>query len=270
MAVIATFYDHVLDIARQENISTAEALSETRAVGVRLLETSFSNVKDRVAQVGRELSAAGLGISAMPAFFDFGSDLDFDSQAAPVVAAAKELGVPKLLVIPGFWQGEEAGHEAQTRHMVDGVNRLGELAAKAGLDMTMEDFDGITAPFSTSGGMLRFMDSCPGLSACFDTGNFRFMAEDELSAYEALRGRIGHVHLKDRGLTAEYGRDVLHAVDGVDLYPSPVGAGIIQIARVLELLRADGYDGVYTVEHYGADPMLRCLQKSVEWVRARV
>lgn len=267
MSVTATFYDHVLDAARQEKISMAEALAETRAMGFTLLETSFTNVQGRVREAGRELSAAGLGISAMPAFFNFGVDPDVEKQARPVIDVAKELDVPTLLVIPGFIQEDQGDPETQTLAMIDGVKRLEELAAQAGLGMTMEDFDGLAAPFSTSGGMLRFIEACPSLTATFDTGNFRFMAEDELSAYQALRRHIAHVHLKDRALAPQFGQDILHAVDGVDLYPCPVGAGSIRIPEILDLLKADGYQGIYTAEHYGADPMLECLRRSAQWLK---
>ena len=38
--VIATFYDHILDIAKQEGCSVQEALSEAKQLGVTALEVS--------------------------------------------------------------------------------------------------------------------------------------------------------------------------------------------------------------------------------------
>lgn len=270
MPILATFYDHILDISSQLSISTAEALQEARSLGISQLEVSFHNGDGHAQALSRELSAAGMGISAVPAYFSFGRDPDVAAQALPAFQLAKDLGADRLLVIPGFVQGSPKEAAAQTDAMIAAVARLGELAEKEGIRLTMEDYDNASAPFSTSAGMLRFLAACPQLTACFDTGNFRFMAEDVLCAYEALRKKIGHVHLKDRAYSPAYGEDGPQAADGVSLYPSPLGAGDLPVAQVLERLKADGYRGAYTIEHYGARDMLACLRASVAWLKPRL
>lgn len=267
--VIATFYDHILDISRQEGCSVPEALQEARKLGVTAVEISCSNIEGRAEDVARELAAAGMGVTTMPSFFHFEGDTDVQSQAAGIFGDAKTIGAETLLVIPGFVP-EGADREECTRQMIECTRRLGELADKAGLSLTMEDFDNAAAPFSTSTEMLRFMDAVPGLTACFDTGNFHFAGEDALEAYERLRGRIGHVHCKDRASATEFGRDPRLTVDGRPMNPSPVGAGLIPMGELLARLKADGYSGAYTVEHYGAEPMLECLRRSVEWLAPRL
>lgn len=270
MAKLATFYDHILEMAKQRDMSEQEAMQEAKKLGVQQLEVSVNNGKGHEKELGRLLAAVGLGISSIPSFFDFGRDPDVECQAEPALALAKELGASRLLVIPGFTQGSPEEVEVQTETMVAGTVRLGELAAKADISLTMEDFDNAAAPFSTSHGMLRFINACPGLTACFDTGNFRFMAEDELEAYERLWGHIGHVHLKDRAFAPAYGKTGPVSVDGKTLYPCATGYGEIKIDEVIARLKADGYDGTYTIEHYDAGDMLDCLKKSAEWVLARI
>lgn len=270
MAVFATFFDHILDMARQRGITVDQALRETRALGVTQVEVSAATAREHMDALTAGLAGLGMTISSIPVFFDFGRNTDIEGQAAPVFELAKELGADRLLVIPGFTQGSPEEVELQTRTMIEGTARLGELAQSAGLGLIMEDFDGAAAPFATSAGMLRFLEACPQMDACFDTGNFRFMAEDELSAYEALRGKITHVHLKDRLFTPVHGDNGPQAVDGVTLYPCPVGQGEIQISRILDLLEEDGYTGVYTIEHYDARDMLDCLSQSVAWLRERL
>lgn len=270
MPAISTFYDHILDISTQLSVSTAEALQEARSLGVSQLEVSFHNGDGHAQALSRELSAAGMGVSAIPSYFSFGRDPDVPAQAQPAFRLAKELGADRLLVIPGFVQGGPKEAAVQTEAMTAAVARLGEMADKEGIRLTMEDYDNASAPFSTSAGMLRFLAACPQLTACFDTGNFRFMGEDTLSAYKALGGKIGHVHLKDRAYSPAWGDEGVQAADGVSLYPSPVGAGEMPIARVLDLLQADGYEGSYTIEHYGARDMLGCLKASAAWLRPRL
>ena len=267
--VIATFYDHILDIAKQEGCSVQEALSEAKKLGVTALEGSCMNTRGRARELSRELLDAGMGITTMPAFFSFESDPDVEQKAEEFFADAKTIGADTLLVIPGFLP-EGADPEECTRVMIERTKRLSELAAKAGLALTMEDFDNKSSPIATSAGMLRFMDAVPGLTACFDTGNFYFAGEDPFEAFDRLRGRIGHVHLKDRAEDTDFGEDPNRTMDGRPMHPSPVGAGVIPMEELLGRFRADGYSGAYTIEHYGARPMLECLKRSTEWLRARL
>ena len=266
--VTATFYDHILDISRQEGCSVPEAMAEARKLGISALEISCGNLSGRAEEAARELAAAGMAVTAVPAYFHFDSDGEVRAQAADIFADAKTVGARTLLVIPGFVP-PGADREECARRMTERTAELAELADKAGFSLVMEDFDNENAPFSTSAQLLRFMDAVPGLRACFDTGNFRFAGEDALEAYENLRGRIGHVHLKDRSSNTDFGRDDRPSPDGSPLHPCPVGAGEIPIGELLSRLREDGYRGPYTIEHYGAEPMLECLRRSVNWLHDR-
>lgn len=272
MAKIATFYDHIKDISRQEGMSLTEAMQQAKALGVERLEISQNNLLGREDEVGRELSYTGLGISSIPSYFDFGRDPDVDRQSEPTLEAARFLGADKLLVIPGFFSPQDSPEERdrQREAMAECINRLAEKAAGYGVSLVMEDYDNALAPFSTVEGVRYFLDRCPGLSCCFDTGNFRYSAQGELSAYQALRDRIGHVHLKDRSYTQRNGEGALKALDGQELYPAPVGSGDLDLAGIVGLLRRDGYDGAYTVEHYGASQTLEYLKRSVQWVKERL
>ena len=200
MAKIATFYDHIRDISRQEQISFMEALQLAKDKGVEALEVSANNVLGREDEVGQELAMLDLDIASIPAYFDFGRDPDVQRQAAPILEAAQFLGVDRLLVIPGFFDPEDSPQprEEQTQRMVEGVNRLGELGESYGVSLVMEDYDSPLAPFSNTAGLLRFLQGCPKLSCAFDAGNFLFAGEDWRQAYPQLRDRIAHVHLKDR------------------------------------------------------------------------
>ena len=272
MARIATFYDHMLDIARQEGMFPVDAMKLARELGVEALEASANNVLGREDEVGQELAMADLEIATIPAYFDFGRDGDVEKQATPVLEAAQYLGAPKLLVIPGFFgEGDSPEErEAQTVRMEEGINRLADLALNYGVSLVMEDFDNRLAPFSTAAGVQRFLDRCPGLSCAFDTGNFRYAGEDVREAYRLLRERIGHVHLKDRAYAQSNGEGATVAVDGVALYPAPVGGGDLPLEEVVALLKRDGYDGTYTIEHYGSHKALEYLKRSVEWVKRQL
>ncbi len=266
---LATFYDHVKDIAHQEKIPLTEALQRVRSLGLTHVEVSQNSLLGREDELGHELAYVEMGISSIPAYFDFGRDTDVDKQSEPTLEAARYLGAGKLLVIPGFFHEGDTPQERarQMESMADCINRLAEKAAGYGVALVMEEYDSPLAGFSTTEGVRFFLDRCPGLSCCFDTGNFRFAAEDEIDAYAALKGRIAHVHLKDRALAPDWGQHKAVAADGQALYPAPVGRGVIQIREALALLGRDGYEGICTIEHYGAANMWDALQASVSWLR---
>ncbi len=256
---LATFYDHVKDIAHQERIGMVEALQRVKFLGIDGVEVMQNGVIGREDELGHELSYVEMSISSIPAYFDFGRDLDVEKQALPTLEAARYLGAKKMLVIPGF--------EGEREAIAEGVSRLAELADKYGVSLIMEDYDDVRAPFHTTEGVRYFLDACPALSCCFDTGNFRFAGEDELAAYDSLKDRITHVHLKDRAYSPQWGSHAVTAADGQALYPSPVGQGEIQIAQVLQRLRQDGYEGFCAIEHFGVADMGAALEKSAQWLQ---
>ena len=255
MAKIATFYDHIVDISRQENMFVVDALKLARELGVEAVEASANNILGREDEFGQEIAMADMEISAIPAYFHFERDTDVKRQAAPILEAAQFLGAPRLLVIPGFWEegASPQEREAQTAQMV-----------------AMEEYDNELSPIATMEGVRRFLDGCPALSCAFDTGNFRFANQAVGDAYQLLRDRIGHVHLKDRSYTQHNGEGAKTALDGVNLYPAPVGGGDLPLEDILAQLKRDGYDGIYTIEHYGANHALEYLKDSVAWVQARL
>ncbi|MGI6254186.1 MAG: sugar phosphate isomerase/epimerase family protein [Acutalibacter sp.] len=272
MAKLATFYDHIRDIARQENCFVVDALSKARELGIQAVEASANNILGREDEFGQELAMTDMEISAIPAYFDFGRDQDVKQQATPILEAAQFLGASRLLVIPGFWDAEDTPQqrEDKTARMTQCVAQLGELALEYGLSLVMEEYDNKLSPIADIAGVRRFLDDCPSLDCAFDTGNFRFAGEDVLEAYDRLRDRIGHVHLKDRSYTSLMGEEPYLAVDQVGLYPAPVGAGDLPVAEVMNRLKQDDYDGIYTIEHYGAKDQWDCLRRSVEWVKTQL
>ena len=255
MAKIATFYDHIVDISRQENMFVVDALKLARELGVEAVEASANNILGREDEFGQEIAMADMEISAIPAYFHFERDTDVKRQAAPILEAAQFLGAPRLLVIPGFWEegASPQEREAQTAQMVGCVEELAGLALDYGVSLVMEEYDNELSPIATMEGVRRFLDGCPTLSCAFDTGNFRFANQAVGDAYQLLRDRIGHVHLKDCSYTQHNGEGAKTALDGVNLYPAPVGGGDLPLEDILAQLKRDGYDGIYTIEHYGAN-----------------
>lgn len=135
---LATFYDHMKDMAHEEKISLTEALQRLKALGFTHMEVSVNNLLGREDEVGRELSFVGMGISSIPVWFDFGRDADVDRQSGPVLEAAQYLGAKRILAIPGFFQEGDSPEEKnrQMESMAQCLNRLAEKAAGYGVSVT--------------------------------------------------------------------------------------------------------------------------------------
>lgn len=264
----STFYDHVLDIARQGEMETAEAMSLVREMGIELLEFSTVNLLGHEAEIKSLLDKSGLAAASVCAYFDFGWEPDL-TPGREMLERASFLGAAHMLAIPGFYGSEdgELVRDRQRKNMIAAVTELSVISKEYGIDLLMEDYDNELAPFSTTAGLLEFLEAAPQLGCAFDTGNFMYSEEDELEAFEQLQHRIAYVHLKDRSLVEppEGGRKKT-TVKNRDLYPCPVGQGVIKISEIL--LRLKDYDGIYTIEHYGSERCEEYLRLSLEWLGA--
>jgi sugar phosphate isomerase/epimerase len=211
---------------------------------------------------------AGLSVASIYRTFDFGHALREESlrQIDEVLKCAKLYGADKILAIPGFINEDDDG-ESVISKMTELLKLFVERAGKLGIRVTLEDFDLNTAPYSTISGLKCFFENVPGLGYTFDTGNFAYSLEDELEAYNALRPYICHVHLKDRSWDEsradKKASNAKANLSGRLMYPSEVGGGFIKIRECLELLKKDGYEGSFSIEHFGAVNQLEYMKKSV-------
>jgi sugar phosphate isomerase/epimerase len=167
---------------------------------------------------------------------------------------------------------EEQGMRPQ---LLDNMkNALIEAVAygkKQGITVSMEDFDGLDAPYCTIEGLQWFMTQVEGLQCSFDTGNFLMHHEDELEAFELFADKICAVHLKDRSLTQGSSDDIpCICADGQKRYPTPVGSGYIHMKEILEGLKARNYQGTLIVELFNYGDMLEGLRQSLKWIRDNI
>ena len=59
-----------------------------------------------------------------------------------------------------------------------------------------------------------------------------------------------------------------NVIDGDQSYTFNMSSTSLE--DILAQLKRDGYDGIYTIEHYGANHALEYLKDSVAWVQARL
>jgi len=270
---VTTFYDHAMDIGRQEKISAAKAMNLLKEMDITRYEVLSPGLKDGLDDVLRNFKESRTGISSLCAFFDFTGEEDADGQIGRMLSWADTLGAQRMLIIPGFYaqHDTQAKRQEKDKRLLNGVQRLVKRAAAEGIRLLMEEFDNFLSPISTIAALKTVLDVVPEIDCAFDTGNFAYNDESELEAYDAFRDRITFVHLKDRALQRpSKGGEVLKTVGGRKLYPSPVGGGCIAIDKIITRLQADGYQGDYAIEHFGTPCQLSFHRQSVQWIREHV
>lgn len=134
------------------------------------------------------------------------------------------------------------------------LNHLCDCAEKFGMTISVEDFDSHSIPCGSCEDMLYFGEKVPKLKYTFDTGNFAFFGEDALECFEKLKDRISHVHLKDR-------------VSYENLQVTATGEGFIPMQEIIERLAECKYEGVLSVEMFGAGSTPRLLKEASDFVR---
>lgn len=266
---ISVFYDHALTASGQTGLSIQEVLKQVKSYGIEGVELDFDQASADPEAIRSTLQEAGLTVACVYGFFEFGEQPQTE-RAHRFIETAAFLGADKVLAIPGFIE-ESTGAEERSQalqRMSEGLRDMCRYASDRGITVTMEDFDDSRAPFSTSDELLWFLEQVPELGCTFDTGNFKYRGEDELSAYEKLKDRTVHVHCKDRSLDNPEAGAPKIAADGTPLYPSPMGSGCIPIAEIVGKLVKSGYDGVYAIEHFDASNQLLFMKRSADWLRS--
>jgi len=273
---LTVFYDHILNAAKQRGVTTAEIASEITTCGISGVEMDYYMLKESGDGLAEELVKMGLPINCCYCFFDWANHPE-DQSYIQVLDDLKRNNISNLLVVPGFISRDIVitGDQdiivtalARAREaMLPNMIHLLEYAAELGINVAMEDFDDIVAPFATMDQVKWFLDRLPALGCAFDTGNFLYSEEDALEAYELLNDRITYVHCKDRSLTPVEGEEPHPTTEGRPLYSAAVGNGVIPMTTILEKLNQKGYTGTIAIEHFGSIDMLNDMKTSASFLR---
>ena len=288
---LSVFYEHLREGCEQRGISLEEALKEAKACGIRGIEMEYAKLEEQ-PELLPAIRAAGLEISNLYQFFDFGKDYEGGIQlGSKMIRQAVSWGVKRVMIIPGFLGQEQAaelnrlsgdyektaaflGTLPETRAMRDALRVLVDQAAENGIMVSMEDFDSYDSPIARINELKWFLEQVPGLKHTLDCGNYVFSDESVEEAYEAMKGSIGHVHCKDRGPETE----TEEALSGLSLPPGeepkyrrglapvPVGEGYLPIAKLVQRLIADGYTGYLAIEHFGAEDQIEFMRRSAAFL----
>lgn len=277
---ISVFYDHIIEATKQTSLSIRDVLKECKNVGIEGIEISYNLLNKDLHKITSDLQDNSLDISCIYGFYDFGKDANIDKAKGHVDLAAK-LGVWQILIIPGFLDMEDAlqlnsyskskedtfiymDRHLEISNMKHALIGIIDYAKDKGICVSLEDFDGLTAPFARIYQLLWFMENVPGLKYTLDTGNFVFSDEDVLKAYEILKSYIVHVHFKDRG--EQEGREEGDYNKGMASVHT--GDGYLPIKEIMDKLKEDKYRGYIAIEHYDAENQLEYMRQSAKFIKS--
>ncbi|EZH78734.1 xylose isomerase [Ectopseudomonas composti] len=156
----------------------------------------------------------------------------------------------------------ESWHEHKAQ-LLPLLQRAADYAAGQGVVLAMENHVDLLAAEALE--LLEAVDN-PALGVCLDTANNLRMFEDPMQVIELLAPHAKATHIKDicafRGSPREF-----------SFWPSvPLGEGLIDIPRTLQLLRQHGFDGLLALEidylhpAYGSEE--EAIAKSLAFMRA--
>nr|WP_024126071.1 sugar phosphate isomerase/epimerase family protein [Streptomyces sp. FR1]AHE38689.1 Hypothetical protein pFRL2_14 [Streptomyces sp. FR1] len=217
----------------------------------KLTDTQCTKLRSLAARY--ELSVAGFcpPVFKCPALTD-----DADLEAARTVfkdslKVAAALGAPHMRIFTFYRAGEPAPKIAAARvaQLLSGIDT-------AGVDLLVETGTRTNTP--TVAHTLQFLEALgdPRVGILWDPGNGVFSGWETSPfprEYEAGRGLIRHIHVKDPRGQDEYVR---------------LGDGDVPWTRILGRLREDGYDGWLSLEtHWRIGRVLPPEQRDVPWGR---
>lgn len=245
---ISIFSDHIAVIARQQKISFREAAQKVYDMGYRGVDVWYTIDPEQQAI----LDEIGFKHASSISEIDFATG-EHSEEVRKSIDFMIANGYDKVLLVPGLLP------ENASQELINTVNYRTEAYAHAcrmaGFEVMIEDYDNPRSPCFNVAALDKLFAAAPSLNHVFDTGNYCYAGDDVLMAMNHFLDRIHHVHLKDRKALK-------------DLSSPAVGTGIVPMQEVIVGLLAKGYDGWFTVEHFGAPDMAKYAQTSIETVNA--
>lgn len=250
------FYGHIVTASEQRHITKEEVLEKAKIMGFDGLEIEHYAINKELSEL---MKCTDFEASCVYKFFQFGRGFDPD-EIERFLYDASSVGSHKAMIIPGDF--DETDRTIQLNNMAEGLKYICDSAEKYGITVAIEDFDSNKSPCMSVDGLQWFFNEIPELKWVFDTGNFLYSGQDVMLAFEKLKSRLCHIHLKDRLYEPFYPQDRPgKAINGHLLYPCPAGYGILPIRECIESAVKCGYDDYVVFEHFGASDQLDFINK---------
>ncbi len=245
---ISIFADHIAAIAKQQHITYAEAAQKVFDLGYNGADVWVSIDSTQLAILDR----TGFAHACAIAYIDFAQG-EKTQETEQALRFMHRNHYTRLLLVPGLMP--EGAGEQLAQLVRQRTEQFASQGLKAGFQIMIEDYDNPRSLCYNTPALDRLFAAAPSLHHVFDTGNYLFCGEEVMPALQHFRPLIGHVHLKDRKATH-------------DSSSPAVGTGIVPMRDVIVSLLSTGYQGWFTVEHFGAPDMFGYARQSISTVQA--
>jgi sugar phosphate isomerase/epimerase len=154
--------------------------------------------------------------------------------------SARAIGARIMRVVGSSLRFRHQPHGPQLKRLAAMFRDAVRIAEEYGIRMAVENHIDFTADE-----MLQLLGevNSPWLGINFDTGNFLRLLDDPIKAMSKLAPYVYATHIKDlkpqRGVAAD---------EWYFFSSTPVGDGLVDNARLVQLLGETGYDGLLAVE----------------------
>ncbi len=249
-----------------------EFAAKQGAEGVELLDYFWKDEKAEVPAAKKQIADAGLTLAVYSTSNDF-----FQPEASArakeaqkikhAVDVANQLGVNLVRVFSGNHR-DHYTFEQGLGWIIDGLSDSATYAHQHGVVLALENH-GLMAGRSDQVKAIIEKVNSPGLRANLDTGNFLLVGQNPVEAAQELAPLVALVHLKDfRVARPDETIHVYKGLDGVDLTGTVTGEGMVDLPKVISILRAAGYEGWLSLEYEGGqDPITIGVPESLAAAR---
>jgi sugar phosphate isomerase/epimerase len=222
--------------------------------GVELLDCFWKEKEDEIGKARDIAGECGLRIGCYSIGNDFALPQE-DKRAEQVkyvqrgIETAARLGAPILRVFGGSPK-ENVTYQKALPWIVEGFRACKALAEDKGVVMAMENHGTLSGSWKQVKEIIESVDS-PNFGATSDFGNFLLVDESPLDSVRGILPYIKHVHCKDFVPTPEGESRYYEALSKKRFSGCALGAGVVGIGPLLELLRKHGYEAMISLEYEG-------------------
>jgi sugar phosphate isomerase/epimerase len=168
-----------------------------------------------------------------------GTDRDAARDLVTHIGHARAIGARVMRIVGGSRRTRPASFAQHKRQLSGMLKKLLPAAEDNGVVLAMENHIDLTADEMVD--LISTIDS-PWLGVCLDTGNNLRLHEDPLVVAAKLAPLAQATHVKDIGVRPGDPKEFA-------FWPSvPLGKGLVDIGRVVELLRKAEYKGLLAIE----------------------
>lgn len=208
-----------------------------RDAGLTVESINLPSLDQNMASASREMRAYSVGLYER------------------VIAIAQSIGAEAIIVVTGRVNPLIAPPRADIEGWFgDGFEQVLRMAERAGISLLLENIP--IGVYATAQGMIDFANrfDSPRVGICYDIANAHFIGEDVVAGVDAVKSRLGIVHLSDTNQD-KWRHD-------------PIGMGSCDFAGFAEALREIGYDKTSMLEivaEEAVEEIVKSHRRATQW-----